>query len=277
MGGLWVLIAILVCGGQFAGPPAATSPKAAEVAAQDYYAACMDAAAIARLGTEPLAAELQRIAALQNSRQLAHPIADLHSVGVAALFALGAGAGTAPATPADNAANLAHVTALFELLGDTPAVAAEEARAALQVGASLAQARLHNRGARQPLTPAALARLVPNFDWQGYFNALGHAPKAMRGNPAYLKALNGRLLTVELARWKSYLRWLWLYTGAPLLPQAFRREHAALAARPLPRSRAALCQAQVHAFTPRQLLAARVTRGTYFADTMRLRAARVLQ
>jgi predicted metalloendopeptidase len=254
--------------GQFSPPPLATSPKTAAVAAQDYYAACMDTATIARLGTEPLGVVLQRITAMTDTRQLAQPVADLHRVGVASLFRLN-GAGLR-AMPADNSTNRAHLTALFELLGDTSSAAAEEARAALSVGTSLDQARRHNAGPRQAITRAELAQLVPNFDWTSYFQALGRTP-ALRGNPGYLQALNGRLLTVSLADWKSYLRFQWLDVASPLLPPAFAREQAALRQRPLPTSRAAACRAAVGAYTPAQLLAARISRDDYLGDTMRLR------
>src|ERR1044071_5737497 len=55
----------------------------------DYYAACMDVAAIKRKGIEPLKPELERIAGLGDKMAITAEVARLHRMGVDALFVFG--------------------------------------------------------------------------------------------------------------------------------------------------------------------------------------------
>src|SRR4029079_13411065 len=52
----------------------------------DYYASCLDEAAIEAKGLKPFAPELERVAALRDRQELAAAIARLHLLGAAPLF-----------------------------------------------------------------------------------------------------------------------------------------------------------------------------------------------
>src|SRR5947209_5526689 len=56
----------------------------------DYYASCMDEAAIEAKGVAPLKAELARIDALKSKREIAAALARLHAAGVPGIFRFGA-------------------------------------------------------------------------------------------------------------------------------------------------------------------------------------------
>src|SRR5579862_7039520 len=55
----------------------------------DEYASCMDTATINKLGMKPLEPELDRVAALKSTRDLAAEVAHLHEIGVNAFFEMG--------------------------------------------------------------------------------------------------------------------------------------------------------------------------------------------
>ncbi len=57
----------------------------------DYYAACMDVAAIDKKGLSPLKPALDRIAALPDKASVADELARMHNTGVSALFEFGSG------------------------------------------------------------------------------------------------------------------------------------------------------------------------------------------
>src|SRR5579864_5771482 len=57
----------------------------------DYWSACMDEGKINSLGTEPLKAELARIAAIHSKADVALEVSRLHTIGVNALFNLSSG------------------------------------------------------------------------------------------------------------------------------------------------------------------------------------------
>src|SRR5579863_5956531 len=57
----------------------------------DYYASCIDTAAIDKLGLKPLQPDLDRITALQSVSELPAELAHLHQVGANAFFAVSSG------------------------------------------------------------------------------------------------------------------------------------------------------------------------------------------
>ncbi|MEQ1921701.1 MAG: M13 family metallopeptidase N-terminal domain-containing protein, partial [Pyrinomonadaceae bacterium] len=58
----------------------------------DFYATCMDEAAIEKAGTKPIEKYLKAIAGAKNSADIQKQIAELHSLGLPAVFGFGAGA-----------------------------------------------------------------------------------------------------------------------------------------------------------------------------------------
>ena len=59
----------------------------------DYYAACMDEAAVEKLGAKPLQPELDQIQALKSVREIAPLVAGMHLAGDSTMFRSGARAG----------------------------------------------------------------------------------------------------------------------------------------------------------------------------------------
>lgn len=247
----------------------AGAQQTAAQARADYVAACRNTALLRQLGPAPLAPYLQQIAALTSVHQLAGPVGRLQSYGFPALFGPGGRPLRLPRPPRSQRWRLG-LERLFALAGDPAPAAAREARAALQVEVSLASIRAP--GPARPLDRAALDRLAPNFDWRVFFNTAGVRDVLPAASPAYLRALNGRLLVLPLASWQSYLRAAWLTAAAPLLAPPFVAAHFAMLAKPVP-PRDQLCRAAAAAFPLRAFRLAPIRRDRYFADTLALRAA----
>jgi|CZKO01.1.fsa_nt_gi endothelin-converting enzyme/putative endopeptidase len=229
----------------------------------DYFAACMDESAIEKLGAQPLAPLLTRIANLRSKRELPGLLADVHlqTPDSGFLFGFGSNQDYADSTQiigfaeagglglpdrdyyTDTDAHAAqlrtqykeHVARMFELLGDSPAAAARNATIVLRLETRLAQASLKRVDRRDPhklfhkLDRAALQRLTPEFVWAAYLQPLGLADiaKVNVSEPKFYAAI-GRLLTdTNLADLKTYLRWHAAHSAAPFLSSAFEDERFA--------------------------------------------------
>ncbi len=198
----------------------------------DYYAACMNEAAIEKLGTSPIQPELSAIAALKNVKDLAALVSTLHLQGDAILFDAGStqdpdnsdavivglnqgGLGLPDrdyyfkddAKSKDTRARyVQHVEKIFELLGDGPDAAKKNADTVMRMETSLAKATLTRVEMRDPyklkhkMSVAELNKVAPNFDWNTYF-ADSSVPKFEILNvewPEFYKAVNA-LLTPRFA------------------------------------------------------------------------------
>ncbi len=226
----------------------------------DYFAACMNVARIDALGAKPLTPTLEKIAALQDSKQLATlNIALLNSFGSADFFAVGvqqdqkdstrqiAGTGQGGLTLPDRDYYLVddersktlrqqyveHVTKMFVLLGDSPEKSATEAADVLRIETSLADGSMPRVDMRDPakryhiMTVAELEAISPDYDWKQYLVGIG-LPQVQTLNvssPGYVKAVNQVLATEPTAAVKSYLRWQALHAAAPALSQPFVEEN----------------------------------------------------
>ncbi len=227
----------------------------------DYYASCMDEAAIEAKGTSPLKPELDRIAAIKSKKEIAAVLASLQRDGVSALFRFG------PQPDFDNAsvdmaavdqgglslpdrdyylsdeARFAdvrkqlpgHVQRMLELLGTPKETAARDAQTVLDIETALARISLDRVRQRDPanrkhkMTRKELAALAPHFDWSAYF-AASDAPSFTEVNvgwPDFFKGLDQLVETRGLDDWKAYLRWHAVHDAAPLLPPAFVDENFA--------------------------------------------------
>ncbi|MEO7415632.1 MAG: M13 family metallopeptidase, partial [Thermoanaerobaculia bacterium] len=221
----------------------------------DYYASCMDEAAIEAKGLAPLRPQLDRIAALESKRDLAPVLAGLQSYGVPALFRFGAqpdlrnaslnmaavGQGGIALPDRDyyleetarfaelRKQYLVHVQKMFELLGEPKAAAARDARTVVDIETGLAKVSLDRVKRRNPansdhrMTRKELAALAPDFDWNAYFTAIG-TPSFTAVNvtwPDFFKGMSQLLAARSLDDWKTYLRWHVVHDAAPLLPAVF--------------------------------------------------------
>jgi putative endopeptidase len=229
----------------------------------DYFAACMNLDAIERAGSAPLAADLARINAFSDKHMLAPFVGELHvrtaSTGILFSTAVEQDARDASRITASiNAGGLglpdrdyyikedpkaqeirgrylAHVAKMFELLGADQATAHEDATVVMRIESALAKASLTRVEQRDPfkifhrVTLAALQKMAPAFDWQGYFTAAGLDPQPWLNvaQPAFVKELNARIAGESLSDLKIYLRWALIDASASYLSKNFVDEEFA--------------------------------------------------
>jgi putative endopeptidase len=225
----------------------------------DYYASCMDEAAIEAKGLTPLKPQLDRIAALKTKADVAAALARIHGDGVSALFRFGAqpdfnNASVDSAAIDQGGLSLPdrdyylkdearfadvrkqfplHVAKMFELMGEPKEAAAKDAQTVLDIETGLAKVSLDRVKRRDPanldhrMTRQELAALAPGFDWAAYFRAAG-TPAFTDLNvswPDFFKGMNQILDARSLGDWRVYLRWQTIRDAAPLLPAAFVNEN----------------------------------------------------
>ncbi len=206
----------------------------------DFYASCMDTAAIEAAGTKPIDATLQRVAETKDARELQTLAARLQQQGIAVMFRQG-GLGLPERDyylrddekskkMRDDYAK--HVAKMFELLGDSQEKAGTEATTVLNLETSLAKASMSNVDLRDPnktyhrMKIAEVQSLTPDFYWESYLKTAGH-PDVNEMNvaqPEFFKALDAQLTATPLEDWKTYFRWHVVESAAPALPEKFVNE-----------------------------------------------------
>jgi endothelin-converting enzyme/putative endopeptidase len=225
----------------------------------DYYAACMDETAVEKLGAKPIEPDLAAIEGLKSLRDLAPLAARLHLKGDALLFGSGSqqdpdnsdamivvvaqgglGLPDRDYYTKDDAKSkeireryLQHVQKTFELIGDSPATAKQEAATIMRIETALAKASLTRVERRDPykithkMKVAELDKLAPDFSWTDYFSSSAVPPFEILNitSPEFFKELNKELSAVSLADWKSYLRYHVANSNAPYLSSAFVNEN----------------------------------------------------
>ncbi len=207
----------------------------------DFYKSCMDTNAIASAGTAPLAPEFATIAGVSDAHTLAAPLAKLAAEGVGAFFNVSGGADEHDSRTTivqlrqgglglpdrdyylkDDAKSVAlrtkytdHVAKTLALLGDAPALAANEAKSVVAIETALATSQLGRVEMRDPaatdhkMSFADLRALAPALDWNAYFATAG-IPTTVPINvaqPKYFAALSALLATLSPADLEAYLRW----------------------------------------------------------------------
>ena len=227
----------------------------------DYFGACMDEAAVNRLGAKPLQPYLDQIAALQSTKDLPALLARLHtslqteglffnfgsnqdyenSQNVIA-FAEAGGLGLPDRdyyTKTDEKSvdirtqYVSHVQKMFELLGDNPGIAKAEAAKVLEIETALAKATLTRVERRDPYKQfhkvdfKGLQAMTPDFEWTIYIKDIG-LPAQNTFNvtqPAFYAELDRQLKALNLADIKTYLRWHTAHADAPYLSDDFVNEN----------------------------------------------------
>ena len=234
------------------------TPNPARTAVQqkieDYYAACMDEAAVERKGVTPLKPMLDQIDALKTRDQLTAEVIRLHRAGIRAFFALRAqpdeknaeryiatvsqGGVTMPDRDYylnDNAKTAAirkqfreHVRKMFELLdqglGRTSDDAAKKADAVLAIETALAKNSLDRVALRNPdntyhiMTLQQLADVTPDFAWRDYLGKIGMPPVTSLNvaEPDFFRCLAGIFSATSLEDLKTYLTWHALHDSLTL-------------------------------------------------------------
>ncbi|HZF12178.1 MAG TPA: M13 family metallopeptidase [Thermoanaerobaculia bacterium] len=250
------LRAILEAAAAPANPPAA--PDNTERKIGDFYASCMDEAAIERQGLTPLQPELARIDAVADVPALVDELAHLQSEGIRVPF------GSAAIPSFRNSAEVVldvregelglpdrdyylkddpaskkirdeygkHVARLLELSGLPAEQAALAVPKIFALETRLAQAmktraeRRDAHGNDHWTTLPEMAALTPHLPWERYVKDLGVSgvSGANLRSPAYLKALDAELAGQPIADWRLYLRWRLIEGMAPNLGAAFVAE-----------------------------------------------------
>jgi putative endopeptidase len=226
----------------------------------DFYSACMDEPAIEKLGLGALKPQLTALAQLKSSRELAPVVARMQlDLGGAVFF--GSSARQDPDNSEQQIAGvdqggiglpdrdyytkddaksketreryLQHVQKIFELLGDKPAVAKENADTVMRIETALATASLTRVERRDPykrknkIKLSDLEQMVPSFDWAAYYRTL-KAPQFEIVNaapPAFFKELETRLKEEPIANLKNYLRFHLANGYAAYLSSEFVQEN----------------------------------------------------
>jgi putative endopeptidase len=208
----------------------------------DYYAACMDTDSINARGLAPLQPELDRIAALQDRKQLAAFLRE--GANQRGLYFLGAGAEPDPKnagmmivgievgglglpdrdyyTKTDAKSQdtrqhyVAYMAHLLVLAGEPEAQADQDAAATMKIETALATASLTRVERRDPyktyhpMKIDAVDAMIPSLELGAYLNQ-EHVPAAVLANvdvaqPKFLAALETELATEPLDSIKAYLR-----------------------------------------------------------------------
>jgi putative endopeptidase len=224
----------------------------------DFYASCMDTAAIEAAGTKPLEPVLLTISQMKNVADLQAVTAHLQQFGVPALFRFTSNQDAKDSTQViatalqgglglperdyylrddDKSKKLRedysqHVAKMRALLGDAPEKAAAEAKAVLKIETALAKVSMSNVDLRDPnktyhkMKIAEVQAMTPNFAWDAYLRALKHpdVKELNLAQPEFFTALNTELTAVPLDDWKTYFRWHVVDAAAPGLPEKFVNE-----------------------------------------------------
>ena len=227
----------------------------------DLYNSFIDEKARNAAGFKPLRADLARVAALKDKKELPALFAYLQRTGVTTPFSAGispdaqdpehytvninqSGLGLPDRDyylkdddaklKAVRAKYLAHIATMLTMSGDQEAVS--HAAQILDIETRLAQAQWTRVQTRDPVKAYnrvafdKFGALAPAFDWPAYFKAAGLASKtsaAVVRQPSFLGGFSQAVADVPLDAWKSYLAWRIIDSYAEYLDSATVKENFA--------------------------------------------------
>jgi endothelin-converting enzyme/putative endopeptidase len=225
----------------------------------DYYASCMDTAAVNREGLKPLQPDLDRIAALKSEEELVPLLAQFQLANVNAFLGVGemqdfkdatrqiafidqAGLGlperdyylrTGPEDERIRKLYVQHLTNMFKLLGEPEAKAAGDAQKVMELETELAKASLDVTSRRDPaniyhmLSLSDLQKRAPSIDWKQLMNEMGVPPveEVNITYPSFFEKLSALLQSTDLDTIKFYLTWQLINsTPTTAMPEAIDQE-----------------------------------------------------
>jgi len=225
----------------------------------DYYAACMDTAAIDRKNLRPFQAELDRIAALKDKRELTALLGHYQLINVNAFLGLGeqqdfkeaskqiavtdqGGLGlperdyyfrSGDAAEKTRKQYVEHITNTLRLIGESDSEAESDAHSIFQLETALAKDSMDVTSRREPknvyhlMAVEDLQKLTPRLDWARFLSE-SEFPSVTEinvTNPGFFKTLNSLLDSTDLKTIKAYLRWqLMASADSTALPKALDDE-----------------------------------------------------
>ena len=206
-----------------------------------FYASGMNEAQIEKEGVTPLNVDFDKINSIKDKDQLIAVIADLHKQGVNALFGfdveqdaknatryipqlMQGGLGlpdrdyylkTDAKTVEIRSKYQAYVAHIFELIGDKPEIATQNAKTVLDLETRLAKASLTKVALRDPQASYHLSDMdglhkIDHFTpWTTYFNEIGLSQPGQLNvaHPKFIAEAGRMINGVSLDQWKTYLRW----------------------------------------------------------------------
>jgi endothelin-converting enzyme/putative endopeptidase len=207
----------------------------------DFYSACMDEAAVNRRGVGALQPQLDLIAAMKSTKDIA-PLTAHVTLPFGQTLLFGAGSAQDPDNSEQVIADLdqgglglpdqsyytkedgkskeirvrylLHVQAIFQLLGDTAEAAKKNADTVMRMETALAKASWTRVEQRDPynlknkMKVADLETLAPGFDWETYYREARypHFEIVNVESPKFYKQVNESLTAEPLENWKTYFR-----------------------------------------------------------------------
>jgi putative endopeptidase len=207
----------------------------------DFFATGMDSVALNAQGITPLKAELDRIDAIKNMKDVLAAAAHQHAVAGSPLF--GFGVGQDDKISSKNAIFLAqgglslpdrnfyfdtdpravmirqkyveHLTRMFGILGYDAKKAEVSAANLMKLETAIAKVSRKREDTRDPIKNynkmsfKQLAVSTPAIDWQLFMQEAGlkNVDTVVVGQPEFLKAMNGYFGTVAISDWKDYLKY----------------------------------------------------------------------
>lgn len=237
------------------------APGSPEQKLRDFYRTAMNVGALQREGADPLRDLLGRIDNLKTMPDIQTLAAYFQTVGIDAFFSIYSepdprdsskiitriwqGGLALPGrdyyTKTDRKSvelrreYVGHIKRMLMLLGEEPAVALAHSARILEIETALAKASFTNVQNRDVLKTTnvlsikELEKLMPNFDWAGYFAVLGY-PNIAEVNVAerdFMSKLDRVLTEVSPEDWKIFLRWKLINKTAMYLSAPFEEEHFA--------------------------------------------------
>lgn len=225
----------------------------------DLYVSFVDEATAETLGLTPLKAELERIDALADKRDIPALLAHLRTRFVpipvelfvnpdakeSTRYAVYLNQGGLGLPDRDyylkdddaklkgiRAAYLKHIATMLAMAGIKSADQAAQSILELETGLARAQwTRVESRDQNKTYNKTAIAKLadlVPGYDWNRYFDAAtigGKIDYVIVRQPSFFRDFAKLLEGTPLATWKSYFTWHLLSAYAPFLSRNFDEEN----------------------------------------------------
>jgi len=226
----------------------------------DFYAACMDNAAVENRGLAAVQPQLDAISALKSTHELAPLIARLQPVyGESILFSAGSGQDLDNSelviaqldqgglglpdrdyyTKEDAKSKetreryVHHAQNVFALMGDSADAAKHNAAIVMRMETALAKSSMTQVDRRDPyklkhkMTLAGLSQSTANFDWKTYYSESRY-PSFDALNvaaPDFFHEVDALLASEPIANWKIYLRFHVVNSASPYLSSTFVDEN----------------------------------------------------